>query len=58
MSADITKQLEEKKAKLEELKASKPKANCAGTFSSEVDVRRMTEIEELEEEIAALEGKL
>jgi predicted RNase H-like nuclease (RuvC/YqgF family) len=58
MSADIRKQLEEKRAKLEELKASKPKANCSTQFSSEADVRRETEIEDLEEEIRRLESHL
>ena len=45
----------EKKRKLQELLRSRSKATCAGVFSSEIDVRRETEIEELEEEIRRLQ---
>ncbi len=47
--------IEEKKRRLEELLRSRSGATCAGVLSSEIDVRRETEIEELEEEIRALE---
>jgi hypothetical protein len=36
---------------------SRSKATCAGVLSSEIDVRRETQIEELEEEIRRLEKK-
>lgn len=48
-------ELKLKKAKLQELKKSKSKATCSSTYSSGIDVRRETEIEELEEEIKKLE---
>ena len=50
-------ELEDKKAQLEELIRSRPKANCSTQYSSEIDVRRETRIEELEEEINSLEAK-
>lgn len=50
--------LAEKKRQLEELRNSRSKSNCAGTYSSSIDVRRETEIEDLEEEIRELEGSL
>jgi hypothetical protein len=49
--------LAEKKRKLQELLRSRSKATCAGVLSSEIDVRRETQIEELEEEIRRLENK-
>jgi HAMP domain-containing protein len=48
----------EKKRRLEELRRARSGATCAGKFSSEIDVRRETEIEELEEEIRRLEKKV
>jgi hypothetical protein len=48
-------ELAEKKRRLEELVRSRSRATCAGVFSSEIDVRRETQIEELEEEIRRLE---
>ena len=45
----------EKKRKLQELLRSRSKATCAGVLSSEIDVRRETEIEQLEEDIRRLE---
>jgi hypothetical protein len=45
----------EKKRRLQELLRSRSKATCAGVLSSEIDVRRETQIEELEEEIRRLE---
>jgi polyhydroxyalkanoate synthesis regulator phasin len=53
--SDLQKQLKEKKAELEELIKNRPKATCTDVYSSENEVRRETRIEELEEEIAALE---
>ena len=47
--------LMEKKKKLEELKASRSKANCSTTVSKASDIFREEEIEELEEEIKKLE---
>ena len=49
--------LAEKKRKLQELLRARSKATFAGVLSSEIDVRRETEIEELEEEIRRLEKK-
>lgn len=54
----IEEELKEKKRKLQELRAARSGATCAGVVSSEIDVRRETEIEELEENISLLEGKL
>jgi len=48
-------EIAEKKRRLEELRRSRSGATCAGVLSSEIDVRRETEIEELEEEIHRLE---
>ena len=47
--------IEELKRRLAELRRSRSGATCAGVLSSEIDVRRETEIEELEEEISRLE---
>ena len=51
-------ELAEKKKKLQELIRARSKANCSSVVSSEIDVRRETEIEELEEEIQELEKKI
>jgi hypothetical protein len=48
-------EIAEKKRKLQELLRSRSKATCAGVLSSEIDVRRETEIEQLEEDIRRLE---
>ena len=48
-------ELAEKKRRLQELLRSRSKATCAGVLSSEIDVRRETEIEQLEEDIRRLE---
>ncbi len=45
----------EKKRRLAELLRSRSGATCASVLSSEIDVRREMEIEELEEEIRRLE---
>ena len=50
-------ELAEMKRRLQELVRSRSKAACAGILSSEIDVRRETQIEELEEEIRRLEKK-
>lgn len=55
---DAMSELEQKKAQLQELIRSRPKANCSSKYSSEIDVRRESEIEELEEEIQTLESPL
>ncbi|HUV08461.1 MAG TPA: hypothetical protein VMX75_12070 [Spirochaetia bacterium] len=49
-------ELEKKKATLKELIRSRSKANCSSVVSSEADVRRESQIEELEEEIKNLEA--
>jgi HAMP domain-containing protein len=54
----IEEELKEKKRRLRELLDSRSGATCAGVYSSEIDVRRETEIEELEEDIRRLEGQL
>ncbi len=55
---DGKSELEQKKAQLQELIRSRPKANCSSKYSSEIDVRRESEIEDLEEEIQTLESPL
>jgi HAMP domain-containing protein len=54
----IEDELKEKKRKLQELVRSRSQATCAGVYSSEIDVRRETEIEELEEDIRRLEKEI
>ena len=51
-------ELEEKRAKREELIKQRSRATCASSVSSEIDVRREDEIEELEESIKKLEKEL
>ena len=51
-------ELAEMKRKLQELIRARSKATCSSVISTEIDVRRETEIEELEERIQALEKKL
>lgn len=55
---DLTHELKEKKRMLKELKAARTKATCASVVSTEVDVRRELEVEELESEIEKLEKRL
>jgi hypothetical protein len=55
---DARAELKDKKAKLKELIRSRSKANCAIKYSSEIDVRRESEIEELDEQIQKLELQL
>jgi polyhydroxyalkanoate synthesis regulator phasin len=51
-------ELAEKKRVLQELIRARSKATCSSVISTEIDVRRETEIEELEEQIQALEKKI
>jgi polyhydroxyalkanoate synthesis regulator phasin len=51
----VKDELTEKKRKLQELIRARSKATCSSVVSSEIDVRRETEIEELEEQIQELE---
>ncbi len=51
-------ELAESKRKLQELIRARSQATCSTVVSSEIDVRRETEIEELEEEIQELEKKI
>ena len=55
---DVRAQLEAKTAKLQELIRSRSAANCSSKYSSEIDVRRESEIEELEDQIQTLEVQL
>ncbi|MBN2441038.1 MAG: hypothetical protein JXJ04_06820 [Spirochaetales bacterium] len=55
---DIINEIKKKKERLAELIKSRSKANCSATYSSEKEVDRETEIEELEEEIETLESKI
>ena len=50
-------ELAEMKRKLQELIRARSKATCSSVISTEIDVRRETEIEELEEQIQALQKK-
>jgi len=51
-------ELAEMKRKLQELIRARSKATCSSVVSTEIDVRRETEIEELEEQIQELENKI
>ena len=51
-------QLAEMRRKLQELIRARSKATCSTVVSTEIDVRRETEIEELEEQIQELEKKI
>jgi polyhydroxyalkanoate synthesis regulator phasin len=55
---DIQTELKKKKERLAELIKSRSKATCSSTYSSKADVDRETEIEELEDEIKALESNV
>jgi polyhydroxyalkanoate synthesis regulator phasin len=50
-------ELSEMKRKLQELIRARSKATCSSVVSTEIDVRRETEIEDLEEQIQQLEKK-
>jgi polyhydroxyalkanoate synthesis regulator phasin len=51
-------ELAEKKRKLQELIRARSKATCSTVVSTEIDVRRETEIEDLEEQIEELEKQV
>jgi polyhydroxyalkanoate synthesis regulator phasin len=55
---DLKKELENKILRLKELVDSRSKAYCTSVNSSADEVRRETEIDELEQEIKKLEAKL
>ena len=50
-------ELLEMKRKLQELIRARSKATCSSVVSTEIDVRRETEIEDLEEQIQELEKR-
>jgi hypothetical protein len=54
--ADVKSELEEKKARLRALLESRSKANCDTRHLSAADMHREEEIEDLEDEIKALEA--
>ena len=56
--ANIKDELAEMKRKMQELIRARSKATCSSVISTEIDVRRETEIEELEEQIQELEKKI
>jgi len=55
--ARVKDELAEKKRILQELIRARSKATCSSVVSTEIDVRRETEIEELEEQIEEMEKK-
>lgn len=55
--ANSSETLAELKRKLRELVRSRSKASCSNVVSTEIDVRREMQIEELEEQIRALQQK-
>ena len=56
--ANAKDQLAEMRRKLQELIRARSKATCSSVVSTEIGVRRETEIEELEEQIQELEKKI
>jgi polyhydroxyalkanoate synthesis regulator phasin len=56
--SDLQEQVDSRKKELQELISSRSKASCSDVVSTEIDVRREMRIEELEEEIQDLQGKL
>ena len=56
--SDLKTQLEEKVMRLKTLVDARSKAYCSSINSSEEEVKRETEIEELEEEIQRIEKEL
>jgi polyhydroxyalkanoate synthesis regulator phasin len=56
--ANAKDELAEMKRKLQELIRARSKATCSTVVSTEIDVRRETEIEELEEQIQELQKKI
>jgi hypothetical protein len=55
---NLKKTLEEKVARLQELVKARSKAFCTSVNSSADEVKRETEIDELEQDIKAIEAKL
>ena len=55
---NVKDELAEKRRKLQELIRARSKATCSSVVSTEIDVRRETEIEDLEEQIQELEKKI
>jgi hypothetical protein len=55
---DLKRELEKKVIRLQELVNARSKAYCTSVNSSADEVRRETEIDELEQEIKRLEAKL
>jgi hypothetical protein len=55
---NVKDELAEMRRKLQELIRARSKATCSSVVSTEIDVRRETEIEELEEQIQELEKKI
>ena len=55
--SDVHKEIEDKKRKLRALINARSAANCSTSHSSKEDVFRETEIEDLRDEIKALETK-
>jgi hypothetical protein len=55
---DLKKELEKKVLRLQELVKARSKAYCTAVNSSADEVKRETEIDELEQEIKKLEAKL
>jgi hypothetical protein len=55
---DLKKELEKKVNRLQELVQARSKAYCTSVNSSADEVKRETEIDELEQEIKKLETKL
>lgn len=55
---NLEAELKEKQTQLEELIKARSNATCSSTYSSKSEVERETQIEELEEEIKALESQL
>ncbi len=56
--SELKAQLEKKVLKLKDLVDSRSKAYCSSIISSEEDVKRETEIDDLEEEIKQIEMAL
>lgn len=55
---NVKNELAEMKRKLRELIRARSKCVCSSVISTEIHVRRETEIEELEEQIQELERKI
>jgi hypothetical protein len=58
LMSELQNQLDARRRELQELIRSRSKATCSDVVSTEIDVRRETRIEELEEEIQELQKRL